>query len=159
MTIRLATETDIDGLNRLFFEADSLHHGGEPRVFGGQEHWGRSREFLGQILADPNQVILIAVEGENVTGLVHAVSQIRPELGVLNERRVLVVDALIVGEEFQRRGIGTRLAEAVYKWGTARGLSIVELTVWSFNESAIRFYERMGFSVASFRMRRTLVQP
>lgn len=50
-----------------------------------------------------------------------------------------------VGEGHRRQGIGRALFAAIRDAARERGLTRIELDVWAFNESAVRFYESIGF--------------
>ena len=156
MDIRVATIEDYDALNELFRQADELHHRGATDAFRGEEHWGRSEEFVREALSNPDSVTLVAVLDDEVVGCVTAFAQRRPELGILRERNCLSVDALVVKDTARRHGIGKALMAEVEAWGRSRGLTSVELTVWSFNESAIELYRATGYEPMTVRMRKTL---
>lgn len=46
----------------------------------------------------------------------------------------------------RRRGIGRMLVEEVLGWAMQRGVRVVQLMVTSKNDSAMRFYEQLGFT-------------
>jgi ribosomal protein S18 acetylase RimI-like enzyme len=50
-----------------------------------------------------------------------------------------------VAKEARERGVGQALVEAVIAWARGSGAHTVVLTVTSNNETATRFYERLGF--------------
>lgn len=50
-----------------------------------------------------------------------------------------------VAKEKRERGVGKALVEAVVAWARESGARTIVLTVVSNNETAIRFYERLGF--------------
>ena len=156
MEIRAATLGDYEDLNDLFKDADRLHHTAVPRVFKGEEGSGRSREFIEEVLEDAASAILVATRDDEVLGFIHMQVQNRPELGPLYERSNLDVSALVVREGLRGLGIGRALLEKGLAWGKELGLSGAELTVWSFNEDSVRFYERMGFEMMTHRMRKEL---
>lgn len=47
----------------------------------------------------------------------------------------------------RQQGLGRLLVDAVVEWARLRGARTMRLTVVSNNESAIRFYERLGFAM------------
>lgn len=71
--------------------------------------------------------------------------------GVVQARRRPVADCLLfsmwVAPEARRLGVGASLVDAVQDWGSAWGAKRVVLWVMAANESAMRFYDRIGFSV------------
>ncbi len=46
----------------------------------------------------------------------------------------------------RRKGVGRLLVEAVMAWAMQRGVRALQLMVTSKNESAMRFYEELGFT-------------
>jgi ribosomal protein S18 acetylase RimI-like enzyme len=57
------------------------------------------------------------------------------------------VQSMWVAPGQRRLGVGGRLIEAVADWALARDVRTLKLTVTSSNEPAIRFYERLGFTM------------
>jgi ribosomal protein S18 acetylase RimI-like enzyme len=47
---------------------------------------------------------------------------------------------------YRQRGVGRLLVEAVAGWAASRGLHRIRLMVTSQNQTALCFYERLGFS-------------
>jgi ribosomal protein S18 acetylase RimI-like enzyme len=56
---------------------------------------------------------------------------------------------LAVTETARRTGVGTQLMRAGEHWARDRGLALLSLDVWSTNERALAFYERLGYSAES----------
>jgi ribosomal-protein-alanine N-acetyltransferase len=67
---------------------------------------------------------------------------------VLNEGHLL---NLAVHRDFRRRGIATELMNTVLKELKEKGCTLLYLEVRVSNLDAIKFYERFGFKIASFR--------
>lgn len=72
-------------------------------------------------------------------------------IGVVQARRRPPADCLLfsmwVAPEARRLGIGASLVDAVQEWGAAWGAERVILWVLVANESAMHFYDRIGFSL------------
>ena len=67
---------------------------------------------------------------------------------VLNEGHIL---NLAVHQEFRRRGIATELMNNILVEFKEKGCNLLYLEVRVSNLDAIKFYERFGFKVSSFR--------
>jgi len=67
---------------------------------------------------------------------------------VLDEGHIL---NLAVHKDFRRRGIATELMQRVLEELKEKGCRLLYLEVRVSNIDAIKFYERFGFKVASFR--------
>lgn len=74
-------------------------------------------------------------------------------VGLVQGRRRPPADCLLfsmwVAPESRRRGAGRDLVQAIEDWGCEWGARRVVLWVIDGNTSAIRFYERIGFSLLS----------
>lgn len=74
-------------------------------------------------------------------------------LGVVQARRRPPSDCLLfsmwVAPEARRLGVGGMLVDAVQDWGSGWGAERVVLWVLGANESAMRFYNRIGFTLLS----------
>ena len=81
-----------------------------------------------------------------------------PPISVFIPVRLALVSDIAVKTEFRRHGIGSMLVNKVHEWGETRGASAVELTVYAFNQSAIDFYEAIGYETINFRMRYPIIQ-
>ncbi len=64
----------------------------------------------------------------------------------------MLIDNLIIKKEFRRIGLGKLLVAQALEWAKANSISNIELSVWEFNESAIHFYEELGFKTMTRRM-------
>jgi ribosomal protein S18 acetylase RimI-like enzyme len=68
--------------------------------------------------------------------------------GAAGDQRAHVAD-LAVTEPARRTGVGTELMKAGEQWARDRGLARLSLDVWSNNERALAFYERLGYRAES----------
>lgn len=60
--------------------------------------------------------------------------------------------AIVIGPEFAGEGLGPDAVEVMLRYGFSEmGLNRIELTVWAFNDRAIRAYGRCGFVVEGRR--------
>jgi GNAT superfamily N-acetyltransferase len=46
--------------------------------------------------------------------------------------------------------------ERAHAWALDKGINQIQLNVWEFNEGAIAFYEKLGYTVASRTMWKSL---
>jgi GNAT superfamily N-acetyltransferase len=109
-----------------------------------------------------NRVFLVAeVDGE-IAGYVTATltppleSAARQYLPYLAETRISI-DALGVGDAYRRRGLASRLVEAVEAWGRERGATLAATDTYVDSPLSIPFWqERMGYRPRSVVMWRRL---
>ena len=155
-SIRSATSDDIDDLCELFDEIDALHRDHLPGIFQRPNGLARERDYLLGVMADDNVALLVAEEAENLIGVVHAIVRDAAAIPVFLPRRYVIVDSIVVRSGFQNRGIGRKLMDRVEGWATARGATSIELNVYEFNETAISFYEGLGYQTLSRKMSKKL---
>ena len=80
-------------------------------------------------------------------------------LGVIyvNKRgNIYYIDDIVVKSTYQNQGIATALFKYVEQMALKEGIDRIELDVWSFNEKAIRFYQKMGYTPKTIRYEKIL---
>ena len=65
---------------------------------------------------------------------------------VLQRLRIksIYIDDIFVLEEFRHQGIATKLYKQVESIAKDIGAKRIDLTVWQFNTTALKFYESLG---------------
>jgi ribosomal protein S18 acetylase RimI-like enzyme len=104
-------------------------------------------------LGDPARLVLVAESGGRVvghlSGSVTAGTAMRP-----------VMSATLVGihvrAAHRRSGAGARLVGAFADWAREQGARQAEVTAYTDNTDALRFYERHGFGPHTTTLRRSL---
>jgi diamine N-acetyltransferase len=154
MLIEPARVEDFTAYSSLFVEVNNFHVSAHPEVFQVVEPAPRSLDEYQVILADPAQAILIAWADGLAAGFIHILLRDSPPNPVMVPRRFGVVDVVVVGGQFKRQGIGQALMAKGERWARERGATSIELGVFEFNQGAIQFYEELGFSTVSRKMRK-----
>lgn len=167
VTIRPARPGDGADLARGWLDGCRYYAAQDPERFQVPDDEGLPESFE-ELLARPrsaDEVWLVAEVDGVVVGNVSA--ELRPPietaarqlLRFLGETRVFV-SALGVEEAYQRRGVATRLMEAVEQWGRQRGAVLVSLDTWVHSRQSVPFYERrMGYRRASIVFEKRLDSP
>lgn len=144
MTIRRANARDLDGINRLLLQVLTVHHEGRPDLFKGGVKKYTDDELLG-ILADDRTPVFAAVdEQEYLLGYAFCVFQQHIGHNILTDVRTLYIDDLCVDETCRGQHVGKALYNYVLAFAKEQGCYNVTLNVWACNDSAMRFYEKMG---------------
>ena len=105
---------------------------------------------------DPHEIMLCAVRDGKILGLARTVMRENAGDAVTLSRVRAVMEELAVLPQAQGMGIGTALLYASEAEAKRRGAESLELMVWSFNKSAMRFYESAGMTVRSLVMEKKL---
>jgi ribosomal protein S18 acetylase RimI-like enzyme len=154
--VRKATNNDYNTLCELFDEIDALHRDNLPHVFQKPSGAAREQDYYFGLIADENVGFFVANTDENLVGFVHAVVRDTPAIPVLIPKRYAIVDSIVVKSGFQNQGIGSILIDKVQEWAIAKGATSIELNVYEFNETAISFYEKLGYRSLSRKMSKEL---
>lgn len=145
MEIRDANTKDFTQMKNVFKQVDELHSEAHPEIFNKPIDNARSNEYLREILKNDKQKLIVAVEGNIVVGLAKADIECAPDIPLFRNREWLSISTIVVDEDHRGKGIGKILLDNLYVWANTHNVNEVELTVFSFNESAIEFYKKNGF--------------
>ena len=145
MKIRFAENRDIPGMIALLRQVGDVHHQIRPDIFrsGAQKY---DEDALKAILADETKPIFVAVDGETVAGYCFCVLKDYRGSGVQTDRVEVYIDDLCVDESRRGGGVATALYRHVTDYAKGLGCAFISLNVWCGNESAMKFYEKMGLT-------------
>lgn len=144
MNIRRAQPKDIEGINKLLFQVLEVHHNGRPDLFKGNVKKYTDDELL-EIILDDSRPIFVGVDAnDNVLGYAFCVFICHENNNILTDIKTLYIDDLCVDENVRGQRIGKQLYEYVLQFAKESGCYNVTLNVWSYNESAMKFYEACG---------------
>lgn len=145
MKIRKANVKDIDEIMKLLRQVLAIHHNGRPDIFKANATKYTADE-LKEILADEARPVLVAVDGENIVGYAFCIYQQHKDDNILTDIKTLYIDDLCVDEGCRGQHIGKELYNAVLALAKESDCYNVTLNVWSFNESAQKFYTACGMT-------------
>ena len=140
MTIRDMKLEDYDAVDTLMQQLHKIHVNGRPDLYVEMEH-PYSKEELTEKIYNKEVIALAAEEENRIVGLCIVV--IKHRSGMVN-MKTAYVDDLVVDQSYQRRGIARSLFQEAEERAKALGAERMDLTVWSFNENALKFYESIG---------------
>lgn len=156
ISIRKATSDDYDSLCELFDEIDSLHRDNLPHIFQKPNGATRERDYYLGLITDENVGLFVAEVSEKLVGFVHAIIREPPDIPIFVPRRYAIVDGILVKSGFQNHGIGRILMDKIQEWAIVKGVTSIELNVFEFNQTAISFYEKLGYQASSRKMSKEL---
>ena len=155
MVIRRAEEQDIPGLLALLQQVGQVHHQIRPDIFrdGAQKY---DAGALKDMLTQPDKPIFVAVEDSFVVGYCFCVHKSCKDHPIFNDRSELYIDDLCVDEKSRGSGIAKSLYVHVQRYAKESGCNVITLNVWCGNDSAQRFYEKMGMTARNVTMEQPL---
>ena len=156
MIIRKAKTSDLEGIKSLLLQVLTVHHNGRPDIFKADCRKYTDEQIL-EIIADEKTPVLIAADEEDrVMGYAFCIFQQHIGSNILTDIRTLYIDDFCVDENIRGQHIGSSLYNAVLDFARENGCYNVTLNVWSCNESAMRFYEKMGLVPQKIGMEKIL---
>ncbi len=156
MTIRPAHDKDLEGIKALLLQVLTVHHNGRPDIFKGNTRKYTDEEILEIIHNEKTPVLIAADENDSVMGYAFCVFQQHIGNNILTDIKTLYIDDLCVDENIRGKHIGSSLYNAVLDFARKNDCYNVTLNVWSCNESAMRFYEKMGLKPQKVGMEKIL---
>ncbi|MDN3027586.1 GNAT family N-acetyltransferase [Streptomyces sp. S.PB5] len=115
-----------------------------------REH-GRERFTAG--IDDPDRLLLVADRNGEVVGHLTGVAA---EGSAMKPVKVASLVSMYVQPAYRREHIGGRLIEEFMAWAKGKGAELAEVTAYSSNTEAVRFYERNGFAAESVTLETAL---
>lgn len=143
MEIRFGENRDIPGIIALLRQVGQVHHEGRPDIFraGAQKY---DEKQVAEMLGDKENPIFVATDGEKVLGYGFCFLKKFKNDPVICDHRELYIDDLCVDGTCRGMGIGRALYEHIRAYARTLGCRSVTLNVWSCNEKAMGFYEKLG---------------
>lgn len=149
MEIRPVTENDYAIVAALSAESGELHHQGMPQMLTPDPI---SEKAFHELLANPLYTLLFAVDsGETVGILIYRIDDM-PRSDHFYAQRALYVQDVIISQAHQRKGYGEALMNYAVEAAKELGINQITLNVWAFNQSAVAFYEHLGFKPLTVNM-------
>ena len=155
LNIRRAASADLDGINRLLMQVLEVHHKGRPDLFKGNTKKYNDDELL-NIIADDNRPIFVATDGSRILGYAFCIFQQHINNNILTDIKTLYIDDLCVDENARGTHIGSWLYEYVLDFARKEGCYNVTLNVWTCNQGALKFYQKMGLNPQKIGMEKIL---
>ncbi len=142
--VRFAEEKDLEAVNELRKQVNDIHVAGRPDVF--KPGFGAElRDYAKVIMDRENSDIIVAERNGVICGMVCVEYVNKPETPYGKARSYYHVIEIAVDVNHRRQGVAKELFEFMIAEAKKRKLSKIELDVWEFNESAIEFYQAVGF--------------
>lgn len=142
--VRFAEEKDLEKVNELRKQVNDIHVEGRPDIF--KAGFCRElRDFARVLMNDENGDIIVAERDGIICGMVCVDYVNKPESPYGMARSFYHVQEIAVDENYRRHGVGKELLEFMIADAKKRNLNKIELDVWKFNDSAMEFYEAVGF--------------
>ena len=155
MEIRRAEKKDIDRILFLLSQVLEVHASIRPDIFvSGTTKY--SEKDLEEMIKDDQKPIYVALDDGLVVGYIF--SQIKEPAfsSTMVKRKTFFIDDLCVDETSRGKHLGEKLFEFAKSEAKRLGCNDITLNVWTGNEGAERFYEKMGMKTRERQMENML---
>ncbi len=155
LSYRSATPADLPSLCALGEEVNSIHHAAWPEVFAPTGALDRDRNHWAQSVGANEAETIVADENGTLVGFV-TLSVTTESNSLFQPVRYARVGSVGVTANRRGKGIGRKLMALAEQWALQHSAAEVRLTVWAFNESALRMYEELGYEMRSHTLGKRL---
>ena len=152
ISIRPATQADAGAISLISREIQALHAAALPRHFRPDSDETFAPEELRELLKQPDNLILIAEADSGAADYAYAEFVHCIQSTLTHYHRQLCLHHIGITAVQRRKGIGTALIAALRAAGKERGVDMLAVEVWRFNEDARAFYRRHGFEIVNETM-------
>ncbi|PWQ96793.1 GNAT family N-acetyltransferase [Leucothrix arctica] len=156
MDLRYLKDSDKSGVCKLSHQINSDHYLNEPGVFCQPVAEGDDWSFWKESHEKDGGFVLVALSNSNVVGFVAAEVSDMPNLPFLNPMKRCKIATIVVSDEHQKKGVGSELFEKVCEIAKEHGAQRLVLDVFTFNKTAVDFYENHGFKNTATHMSKSL---
>ena len=145
--IRSANKNDITSLTSIgyktFYDTFAQHNTQENMLLYLMQSFNIEKQTLE--INEPQTIFLLAEIEDSVVGYVKLKGN--NSCDGIKGTKPIELERIYTLQEYIGKGIGAELMNASIKEAKERGFDSIWLGVWENNERAIRFYEKLGFSV------------
>ena len=156
MQIRRADIKDADKINELLFQVAKIHANGRPDIFKTATKKYSDQELIEIINNDDSPIFVATDEKDFCLGYAFCVFQKTKDSILLQDRKTLYIDDICVDENSRGKHIGKSLYDFIENFAKENGFDNITLNVWSFNQSAYKFYEKCGMTPLKTTMEKRL---
>ncbi len=146
MKIRAAQEKHYQQVCALFRALDEYHVHLAPNLYQPVDGPPRTQAHYTRLITNPDGYFFVAETEDGLVGFINGAVDGTPPYPMFKPKRFVGVTNLFVQASQRGSGIGLALLQQAREWGLSQGVTAMRLDVIADNETAMRFYEGLGFS-------------
>ena len=150
--IRRAAAADAEAVASLNAHVQAIHAENLPWRFKPPGSASFPPAAAADLIAKPDNIILVAEVGAATVGYLYAEIVRRPETPFVYALETVYIHHISVAPNFRAKDIGEALLDAVRAEAARLKIELITLDVWSFNANARSFFRRNGFRIYNERL-------
>jgi len=150
--VRRATLADAARISKLHSALQAFHAAAHPSFFKPPSVYTFPPATVRDLLAQPSDVVFLAEIDGVAVGYLYADTMPAQETAMTYRLERMWIHHIGVAPGFQRQGVGKALIDAAKTHAHSQGIATLALSVWAFNQTAIRFFTAQGFAIYNHRM-------
>ena len=158
MKLRPATKDDHDVLFELFSEIQTMHYETRPDIFKPAKRDKYFNDYFDRVLESENHHLIIGMDDDKPFGYIYYVINHLPQNIYRPKKQIIYINHILVKKSYQGKGFGQALINHVRDIAQKEKIKEIGLDVWVFNERAIRFFKKQGFSAHNQIMWQTITE-
>jgi len=144
LTVRYAKREELEQVNHIRWQVNDLHCKGRPDFFKSNA-WEDIKDIVYERFEAEESGVVVACMGDEVVGMAVVQYIHREENPFRRAIDFYHVEEFCVDENHRGQHVATALVDFMKEDAAQRGFEKMELDMWEFNESALAFYENVGF--------------
>jgi ribosomal protein S18 acetylase RimI-like enzyme len=149
--IRTATPEDAGTIAELNVDVQQIHADAHPWRFKPPGPYTYTEKDAQDLLGNPGYFAFLAFDEGVPTGYLVAEIAYRPETARQFAHELIYIHEIGVRPGARRKGIGGLLLDAAKEHAQSLQIPLLTLDTWSFNEDALRFFQKNGLVPVSVR--------
>lgn len=142
--VRYATRDELEQVNKLRRMVNDVHISGRPDIFRA-DFCDELKEHIYQKFDGDNSDVLVALTDNKICGFAAVEYINKPISPYTLARSYYHIEEFGVDLDYRRMGVASSLIRFIRGDAAKRGYNRIELDMWEFNESALEFYNTIGF--------------
>ena len=148
---REAVIEDYERLKPIHKEVHDLHVLGRPDKYNPADET-LDRDYFIELIESPDGKVFLIEDGNAIAAFMILKKVWPPKWETKVQSPVVFMEDLGVTPSYQRKGLARKLFEKAVEFTKTCHAESLELGVWEFNWSAIKFYEEMGMTTQARKM-------
>lgn len=150
MNFRVAKTSDFDTILSIQKQVHQLHVNNRPDQYKKTESM-LNKTLFEELLTSEEKEVFVVVDTIPIAYSIVTL-HVTKESPIFVSKKILHINDFGVNQIYRGKGVGRYLFNKILDHSKNVEADTIELSVWEFNESAIKFYEEIGMNTKTRRM-------